>query len=391
MGIQETKNTRPCADSHENPSEWLKTGCRLCELYSTRSDYRRIWGGTQIKVAENPTCLHLGKSPTTEQRKELSLAPTKTWNQCEHPDKPLGKEFVCPCMGCGTRCKGYSTGDEPKNTVNLRLSATGIGDAVCGLYAACGLANQGHDVTLYNRHPGWFTTVKHPRLTIVPHSESGIDISTDYNGQLAASTKNTCPTRSHWYCRNIARHLKISEFEPVRPETIDKPEPVIGNGYTLLSPFSLWSSREWKDSNWTQLARELSTDGHRVIAIGRKDDKDRLQRVFGSTPATWWWGQSEQWVCSAAANARLVIGNDSGIVHIAGMFNTPSLAIMTHMKPDFVFGSLAPSVKNVSADSDKWKCLGCAWQPNAGFKNQCKSGCGALQSINTDKVRKSLL
>ena len=48
------------------------------------------------------------------QCRELGLAAEKEWRRCTHPAKPLGgKEYVCPCDGCGPSCSGYDADADP--------------------------------------------------------------------------------------------------------------------------------------------------------------------------------------------------------------------------------------------------------------------------------------
>lgn len=67
--------------------------------------------GRRDGVAKPLPCLHQG-SPVPPP----SGRPTaKAWHKCDHPDRPLkGLEIVCPCVGCGTRCSGY-TPDDPND------------------------------------------------------------------------------------------------------------------------------------------------------------------------------------------------------------------------------------------------------------------------------------
>ena len=45
---------------------------------------------------------------------ELGLAADKDWKRCAHPAKPLGgREYVCPCDGCGPSCSGYDPDADP--------------------------------------------------------------------------------------------------------------------------------------------------------------------------------------------------------------------------------------------------------------------------------------
>lgn len=90
-----------------------RPGCRLCHLYRTDARYRRKWSpGTPSGVRPDPTspaasCVYRGDDLTGVEKVRLSLPPLRSYAPCEHPARPLGA-YVCPCQGCGPKCRGYS-------------------------------------------------------------------------------------------------------------------------------------------------------------------------------------------------------------------------------------------------------------------------------------------
>lgn len=290
-------------------------------------------------------------------------------------------------MSCD-RCPDYQPG--PIDRFRFHLSADGIGDAIIGLFAAAGLADRFNlPVEFYTKHPGWFHgNVSHPGVTILPHTETEVDGNFNYDDQLATAAEKKCYSRGKWYCDSISRQYGLPPFDPVFPAVVNRPEPTpqLGSGgYVILSPFSAYSSREWPEYRWTELAHVLHSRRQRVIVIGSRDHENRLSRVFGSTYASWWYGQPEQWVCSAIANADGVICNDSGMAHVAGLYSVPCRTIMTHVPGNFVFG-LYSTVKVINANRDKWKCQGCVWRSEYGFRPECNNGCPALRDISAIEV-----
>lgn len=59
-----------------------------------------------------PACVHLGDQVPGPDRHRLNLGHVRDWKWCTHPDRPLG-DAVCPCRGCGPKCRGYSDGVDP--------------------------------------------------------------------------------------------------------------------------------------------------------------------------------------------------------------------------------------------------------------------------------------
>lgn len=279
--------------------------------------------------------------------------------------------------------------------VSIHVSAAGLGDSVCGLFAACGLADAtGRPVEFRTRHHEWFGSVSHPGVTFAPHAENGsADLSADYDGQLLAAASGSCPSRVRWYCDRAADQLGAPRFSGRRPERIDRPAPVIGEGYVLLAPFSAHAAREWPADRWTDLAGWLMEDGRRVVALGAPGHGDRLGATFGGLPPsmTWHWGCAPAWTVAAVANAGKVVGNDSGLAHLGGLFGVPTFAVMTHLRPSFVFDPHCyPSVQGVGADPAAWPCQGCGWRRAHGYRAKCNAGCGALLSIGIPEVRKAV-
>jgi hypothetical protein len=311
-----------------------------------------------------------------------------------HSHCPLGDESLhirgcavhdqCTRRRCGT-CTDYSTG---RTKCSFHVDAGGIGDAVVGLYAACGAADAGYDVTYNCRYPAWFAGVSHPGVTIAPFAPTSINASGDYSKHLELAGSGGVLSRPQWYCDHISAGLGVPKFAPSRPRSVAKPSPVIDPEYAVLSPFSTETARTWPSERWTKLANEIAASGKRIVGIDGPGDHDsRLRTIFGGTPANWYWGMSPEWMLGLLAHAELFVGNDSGMAHIAGLLGTPARAVMTHLRPSMVF-DCAPSVVGVGAEG--WECQGCAWHHASGFRDECNQGCKALQSIGTDLIHRSL-
>ena len=121
-----------------------------------------------------------------------------------------------------------------------------------------------------------------------------------------------------------------------------------------------------------------------ILLFGRAGVVNQfLEYAFGITPTRWFYGMSPAWTVALLANADMMVGNDSGMTHVAGLVGVPTRAVMTHLTPEFVFAD-APSVEGITAEG--WSCQGCAWQPARGYRPECPRGCKALASIGVDRV-----
>lgn len=101
--------------------------------------------------------------------------------------------------------------------------ATGLGDAICGLYAVCGFADAtGLPITYHAHSSGWLLSAGavHPNLRIVAIEKGriGVDLlggSQGYFDQIAYAV-----TRSQSYCDHIAQGYGLPRFTPRRPASL---------------------------------------------------------------------------------------------------------------------------------------------------------------------------
>jgi heptosyltransferase-1 len=273
--------------------------------------------------------------------------------------------------------------------IEFRLDAKGIGDAICGVYTACGLADRGHLVTFHAKHTAWLKWFKHPNLTIVPEKDPQVfNANAGYPEQLEASRTGTCESRSLWYMQNLhTLHPVIKgKPQPARPLEYEKLGTCsdLPTDYIVLAPFSAYEDRQWDIHHWRMLAKLLMNEGHTVIAIGSPTDGDRLTEAFTKSGVRYFWGQSPEWVVNAICNAKILIGNDSGPAHVAGLYGSKAIALCGQIDGNFVFRH-SPTVKPVMPP-EQIPCRMCHWTPQGGFTSVCDRKCSALQLISPFEV-----
>lgn len=265
------------------------------------------------------------------------------------------------------------------DTLTFSLSAGGIGDAVCGLYAACGLAQQGHKVVFYAKHRGWFPPLEQPNLTVLPHEEGRFDANLNYRQQLKEALADPTLTRPGWYIRNIAQRYGIAECKPARPEMVRL--PLVKRNGVLLAPFSSHISRDWWFMHYRRLAKNLTEAGIPVSAIAAEEQRQRLEDTFYGIPVKLVIGRPVAEVTAHMASSCLLVGNDSGMPHVAGLWNVPALSLAAQFRPNYLF-ACGDSVQVISPGG----CAGCHNLPEGGWEQGCNTGCSALQSIDVASV-----
>jgi ADP-heptose:LPS heptosyltransferase len=269
-------------------------------------------------------------------------------------------------------------------------TAMGIGDAVCGLYAACGLADAGHSIVISTRHHAWLSGCK-TAVGVGDFGDTRLDAAERYQEQLQAQ-RNASPTlnRSQWYINNIAaqRGAELAQIRPIVPQfEIPIEKPPVSGPYIVMNPFSAHTERVWRADKWTQLAELLVKEGITPVGIGAQRDARGLQAILGRVKGShFYWNQSPQWIRSTMRQAIGFAGNDSGMTHVAASLRVPTVAVVAHLRPEFVFNPA--NVRGVTPDSAKWSCRFCGWQKPQGFRfsNPCLPQCSALQSIEVRTV-----
>jgi hypothetical protein len=270
--------------------------------------------------------------------------------------------------------------------IDFHVSKFGIGDAICGLYSACGMASGGHQVALHIRHKPWLGNASFKGVTLADYSEVGVGGFMAYRDELAVCRVDDGSferrSRASWYTNEVSKALGIKLPPPCRPKITLPKKNELGSGYILLAPFSTDPARNWPASHWRRLAKMLVKQGHKVIAI-HSQLTDELVETFKGSGATYYWGADVDWVLSAIAHAAITVGNDSGIVHLAGLLDKPALAILSQMRPEFLFRE-APSIRSIVPPT---RCAGCHWQAEGGWDNvDCAHHCLALGAITPDAV-----
>lgn len=269
--------------------------------------------------------------------------------------------------------------DPPKKTndITFYVSAVGIGDAVCGLYAACGIADQGFSVTYHTRHVSWLSAVSHPNVSICEESDFSADANLDYQGQLRAGRDKSFSSRPNWYIKGVGRYYEIPDCQATRPATVKKFDK--SQKIAVIVPTSVWSVRSWNEERWTDLSNLLKDSGYLVVAIGSGKEKELLDRIPADKIC---WNRPASEILDLIGSATILYGNDSGMVHVAGMLGTPAVAVTGPTTRDFVF-DCGESIVGISSDMP---CTGCYWQRDHGWDERCVKNCESLQSIKPESV-----
>ncbi|MBK7391877.1 MAG: glycosyltransferase family 9 protein [Chloracidobacterium sp.] len=103
-----------------------------------------------------------------------------------------------------------------------------------------------------------------------------------------------------------------------------EPKPI-----AIIHPSTAFATKQWPTENFARTAEFLNEKGLNVIAIASKNENNvlgELQRE-SNVPITTFDDLTLPEITALASKARVFVGNDSGIAHIAAAVGTPSVVV----------------------------------------------------------------
>lgn len=99
--------------------------------------------------------------------------------------------------------------------------------------------------------------------------------------------------------------------------------------YALIHPTAAYATKQWSTENFARTAEYLYAKGLKTIAIAAKNETAVLEKLKAESnaPILTFSDLPLPQITALAAKAKLFVGNDSGIAHIAAAMKTPSVVI----------------------------------------------------------------
>jgi lipopolysaccharide heptosyltransferase II len=109
--------------------------------------------------------------------------------------------------------------------------------------------------------------------------------------------------------------------------------------FALIHPVAAFETKQWALENFAAVVKFLYERGIISVAVGTKSELPVLLDLFNLSPlALMLYDKTLPQIAALAAKAKIFVGNDSGIAHIAAAVNTPSVVIfgssnVAHWRP----------------------------------------------------------
>lgn len=265
------------------------------------------------------------------------------------------------------------------DVVRFHLTANGLGDAVTGLYAACGVASAGYKVEFFTKHGAWLK-VEHPNLTILSGND-GVDANANYRDQVRECRAGAI-TRVGWYVRNLTRAYGLRPCVPVRPEVIHLHSGLLEGSYALLAPFSNGPHRMWGLEHYRRLAIGLLKAGREVVLMADAKNSEVVQNLFYGLPLRIAIDLSAEDAIGLICGADVMVCNDSGPAHLGGLYGKRTVVVMAEFTKEYLFDC----AENLEVIRPVASCVSCFGQDDAGWDQLCNIRCSALQTVRPDDV-----
>lgn len=154
----------------------------------------------------------------------------------------------------------------------------------------------------------------------------------------------------------IARH-----YEVVPPASRAYPDPFAGAPYAVVHPVALFPYKSWPRAGWEALIRWLREHGLQIAITGGPGNEERafceaLAREHGAVnlAGKLSFGQ----LAGLLERARLYVGPDTSVTHIAAACGTPTLALFGPSNPV----KWGPWPVGAEDDPSPWQMLARPWQ-----------------------------
>ncbi len=275
--------------------------------------------GAEIRLTECGTCAG---------RVRLKVFGCAVHGECTEARRAEGVRGLC------AGCKDHVG----RPALQVESRSGGIGDHLLALAIAQGLQKQHPAADVFFCGPGrteW-TSLFWPRVVTTPIAAPTCFCDVDRKGEFDARRMS----RVQFWGEQFGVTPMLPERRPLPAAAAEWAIPY--SGRIVLAPFSAWADRTWPLDRWLELEKLLLANGFQCVVLDDHHDRAgafQSPKLLCETPAR---------VCAAIAAGACLIGNDSGMVHVAGLLRAPAVAVV-HPHSDVGIVGLHPTVRAIHA------------------------------------------
>lgn len=180
-----------------------------------------------------------------------------------------------------------------------------------------------------------------------------------------------------WVSLNITK--EVNSWQSKQSIEIEK-------GLVLMAPGSVWETKKWSKESFINLGLLLSKAGYKVGVMGAPNESELCAEVSSEIPGSVdVSGQNLLPTLSMMSQARLVIGNDSGSIHMAASVNVPVVSVFGPTAPELGY---RPWVQPMAIVQKDLSCRPCGKHGS----NQCPIGTHeCMKSVSAAEVFKACM
>jgi ADP-heptose:LPS heptosyltransferase len=282
---------------------------------------------------------------------------------------------------------------------------TGMGDIICTIPAALELKKRHPGKTfIYNCHPDFTDVPRLGRVTERVTSFEHIETLAYWYPRILGgfyhfahrddSQENVAlEPMTVEFCRQF--NLPVTEEHPqlvVDAKILERAKEKLANQgislqkIILIHPGPSWKVKEWPNQKWTQLVAQLKERGYENIAqlgVGRYMDVGIVEVPIIPGAISLIDLLSIEECVAVISLARLFIGIDSGLLHIAASNRTPAVAIWGPTKPNLMYAKSF----TIGFEISDMECSGCHHRlPRMHWKSGCPFNIQCMKNIEVNEV-----
>lgn len=154
------------------------------------------------------------------------------------------------------------------------------------------------------------------------------DVTHSAEQQLALLGFVGVPVEDRPKSRLVVTSTAMESLTEKFPSKSQRPQSEFGD-FALFHPAAAFATKTWAIENFARTAEFLSEKGIQTVAVAARDETAILERLVAESdvPVAAFDNLSLPEITALASRAKLFVGNDSGIAHIAAAVNTPSVVI----------------------------------------------------------------